>query len=340
MGVVLVLLVVRRILEAREQRISGQRYRDQFIMLLLTFAGVLVIVVVLPLGDTLRGQLLSLGGILLSAALALSSTTFLGNALAGIMHRAVPNFRVGDFIRVGDYFGRVTERGLLFTEIQTEERDLVVLPNLYVVTSPVVVIRSSGTIVSAAVSLGYDVPRCMIKRLLLEAAQESDLAEPFVQVRELADHAVVYRIAGLLTEVKQLISARSNLHAQVLDALHRGGVEIVSPSFMNTRAIPPDYRFLPAAAPVCAAASSEGKPEEIVFDKAEQAETLARARARHAQLEVEIEACLTRQSAAKTDAERQQAQAEMTRLRAEQGDLAASIQAAEQKDDAAQKSAD
>lgn len=334
LGVVLVLLVVRRILDARERRISGRRYRDQVIMLALTLVGILAVVVVLPIGDTLRGQLLSLGGILLSAALALSATTFLGNALAGMMHRAVPNFRIGDFIRVGDHFGRVTERGLLFTEIQTEDRDLTVLPNLYVVTNPVVVIRTSGTIVSAVVSLGYDVPHCTVEKLLIEAAREAELAEPFVQIRDLADHAVTYRVAGLLEEVKQLLTVRSRLHAAVLDALHRGGIEIVSPNFMNTRAIPQDRRFMPAASsaePTCSAPAGGTAPEEIVFDKAEQAESLERLRERCGELEAEIEAAAAEQAEAGSASEKNRLEERLGRLRAEQESLTASIRTEEEK---------
>ena len=46
---------------------------------------------------------------------------FIGNVMAGLMLRAVRNFRTGDFVRVEKHFGRVTERGLLHTEIQTED---------------------------------------------------------------------------------------------------------------------------------------------------------------------------------------------------------------------------
>jgi len=37
---------------------------------------------------------------------------------------------------VGDYFGRVTERGLFHVEIQTEDRDLATLPNMFLVSQP------------------------------------------------------------------------------------------------------------------------------------------------------------------------------------------------------------
>ncbi len=122
--------------------------------LLLTASAVVGVILAVPIAESAQEQLLSLLGLLLSAAVALSSTTFIGNAMAGLMLRAVRNFRPGDFLKVGDHFGRVTEQGLLATEIQTEDRDLTTLPNLYLVTQPVKVVRASGTIVSAYVSLG------------------------------------------------------------------------------------------------------------------------------------------------------------------------------------------
>jgi small-conductance mechanosensitive channel len=244
-------------------------------MLALTAIGVVVIVMALPISDAKRGQLLSLIGILISAAIALSATTFLGNAMAGVMLRSVRNFRIGDFIRCADQFGRVTERGLLHTEIQTEDRDLVTLPNLFLVTNPVTIVRSSGTVVSATVSLGYDVPRARIEGALLRAAENAGLSDPFVQVLELGDFSVVYRAAGLLTEVKQLVTARSRLRAAVMDALHGDGIEIVSPSFMNQRVLDPERMVVPDRIETPGQEAREGPaPESVVFDKADEAESL------------------------------------------------------------------
>ena len=97
--------------------------------------------------------------------------------MAGFMLRGVNNFKLGDFLRVGEQFGRVTERGFFHTEIQTENRDLTTLPNIYLVSQPVTVVRSSGTVISAEVSLGYDVPVESTKRLLAQAAVDVELAD-------------------------------------------------------------------------------------------------------------------------------------------------------------------
>jgi small conductance mechanosensitive channel len=243
-------------------------------MLMLGFTAVaaLAILLTLPISTDTRGQLLSFFGILLTASIALSSTTFLGNALAGLMLRAVRGFRIGDFVRAGEHFGRVSERGLLHVEIQTEDRELTTLPNLFLVTNPVTTLYSSGTVISARVTLGYDLPRTKVRETLLEAAEMSGLTDAFVQILELGDFSVEYRVAGILKEVKQILTARSDLRARILDSMHNKGMEIVSPTFMNTRALSRDEVVIPES-PVASLPQEPGdSPEAVVFDKAEEAE--------------------------------------------------------------------
>jgi small-conductance mechanosensitive channel len=280
----LVILLARFIINKRYQGSPARPFRRQIITLSLSLIGLLVVIVLLPVSDTLQGQLLGLIGILLSAAIALSSTTFVGNVMAGMMLRAVRSFRPGDFIEVGDHFGRVSEQGLLHIEIQTEESDLTTMPNLYLVTNPVKVIRSSGTIIYGDVSLGYDIPHTRVEHLLLEAAADAELSDPFVQIRELGNFSVSYRVSGMLSAVKHLITARSRLRERMLDRLHQGGIEVVSPTFMNTRALADAKRLIPEpASRVQAAPAATEKPalEDIVFDKAEEAASLEKLRELH-----------------------------------------------------------
>ena len=269
-GVVIVLALSNTLLKRSWRDNPDAQFRFQLIMLALTFAGMLAIIVALPINDAVRGQLLSLIGILLSAAIALSSTTFIGNVMAGIMLKVVKNARPGDFITVADLTGRITEMDLLHTEIQTEFRDLVTVPNLYMVTQPLQVVRASGTIITAEVSLGYDVAHTRAEDVLCGAATKAGLKDGFVQVRELGDFSVTYRVAGLLEEVQSLISARSALRASMLDALHLAGIEIVSPNFMNTRALGKDVSFIPVPSRK-APQAAKTQAEDLAFDKAEQA---------------------------------------------------------------------
>jgi small conductance mechanosensitive channel len=253
-----------------------QRSPRRIAMGVIVLLGCMLILLAIPIDDGVRSQLIGLLGLLLSVAIALASTTFVSNAMAGFMLRAVRSFRPGDFIQIGEQFGRVTERGLFHVEIQTEDRDLTTLPNLYLVSHPVKVIRYSGTVVSATVSLGYDIPYQQVVSLLIEAATNADLQNPFVQVTDLGDFSVTYRTAGILTEVKQLLTARSNLRAKILTTLHSAGVEIVSPNFMTQRQLREQERVLPPDASSPSIDELDPVPEERIFDKAEQAEELER----------------------------------------------------------------
>lgn len=260
---------------------SEARLPRQLLLAGITLVGALLVVLALPISDALRGQILSLLGVMLTAVIGLSSTTFVANAMAGIMLRVVGQFRPGDFIRLNDKFGRVTERGLFHVEIQTEDRDLTTFPNLLLITHPLTVVHHSGTIVSAQVSLGYDIPRTTIETALCTAAEQAGLTDPFVQVVSLQDFSVLYRVAGSLTEVKHLLTVRSNLRKAVMDVLHGEGLEIASPTLMNQRRLPDEQRIAPPAIRVTdehAPTVDPNAPEAKVFDRAEMAEAVAQAR--------------------------------------------------------------
>lgn len=290
-GVVLVLGFLNRHFSRRWSDNPDLQFRYQLIMLALTLAGGLAILISLPIDDSLRGQLLSLIGILLSAAIALSATTFIGNILAGIMLKVVRSARPGDFITIGELTGRVTEMDLLHTQVQTEFRDLVTVPNLFMVTQPLHVVRASGTIIHTQVSLGYDVHHERASEALLEAANASGLKDAFVQVRDLGDFSITYRVAGLLEDVQSLITARSDLRRQVLDGLHGAGIEIVSPSFMNTRPLGERERFLPQRYRGNGPGPREqARAEDVAFDVAEEAASIEDLRAALGEVEKELKA--------------------------------------------------
>jgi hypothetical protein len=179
---------------------------------------------------------------------------------------------------------------LLHTRVQTEFRDLVTVPNLFMVTQPLHVVRASGTIIHTEISLGYDVHHEQVREALLAAAGNAGLKDAFVHVRSLGDFAVNYRVAGLLEDVQSLISTRSRLCTAVLDAMHAAGIEIVSPNFMNTRALSAEQRFIAQAAPRRKAEDAEAtKAEDVAFDVATEAASVEELRKTLERLEAELD---------------------------------------------------
>ncbi|MDK2971927.1 MAG: hypothetical protein PWP23_1682 [Candidatus Sumerlaeota bacterium] len=288
-GVLLVLLFAYWFLLGRHSSLGNERkFPRQLLVLGLSLVGIVLIAAALPVSEGTRNQIIALIGVLISGVIAFSSTTITANMMAGMMLRTTRPFRVGDFIRVDEHFGRVVERGLLDTEIQTEQRELISFPNTFLISHPVSVVRSSGAIVSGTLSLGYEIPHALVEKHLITAAREAGLDEPFVQIVELGNFAITYRVNGLLVEVSSLLSTRSKLNRRILDTLHANGVEIVSPTFMNQRRLDESARFIPPVAREEAAPETTS-PEQIVFDKAEQAEKREAARQKVQQELAELE---------------------------------------------------
>ena len=119
--------------------------------------------------------------------------------------------------------------------------------------------------------MGYDIHHSQAEAFLVKAAEKCGLEESYVHILDLGNFSVTYRISGILTEVKRLITARSNLYQKILDTLHEQNIEIMSPSIMNQRRIADDSIVIPKKS---LKVTSEEKinAEEIAFDKAEAAE--------------------------------------------------------------------
>lgn len=275
-GTVMIIAVRWILLRRAQELISEQRLPRQIVVFVIVLVLLIAVALTLPVSESSRNQLLALIGVLVSGVIAFSSTTIVSNLMSGLVIRFNKPFRTGDFIRCNDYFGRVSEKGLLDTEIQTEQRDLIHIANSYLVNNPVSVIRSSGTLITANISIGYDVHHTKVTDSLTKAALEAGLEEGYVQVSELGDFSVSYRVAGLLKEVKSVLTARSNLHKAILDTLHNSDIEIMSPNFVAQRPTEATQKFIakvPTNVPRKTRASVEDDDaqEAIAFDKAELA---------------------------------------------------------------------
>jgi len=268
------LLIAQYVLITRQPDMGNEaRLPRQLVLFVLTLMSLIVLVVLAPLPESTRNQILGLIGLMVSAVIALSSTAFVTNFMAAIMLRVTKPFVVGDFITVGEHFGKVAERGLFDTEIQTESGELIAIPNATFISSAVKVITKDGTIISTTLSLGYEINHGRIEDLLIKAAKTTGLTDPYVHVVELGDFSVTYRVNGFLTEAKTLLTCRSNLNAAVLDTLHDAGIEIMSPTYARHMQQPVDRAQIPRASSK-KPSSESSTVEDIAFSKANQAEAL------------------------------------------------------------------
>ena len=239
----IVVLVVRHKLRKGRSvpQLDDQRLLRRTVLSLVGLMGVSLSLATLDM----EHHFLAVVGIIISGGLALASTPLLSNVMAGAMLLFEETYRPGDILEFDDTAGRVTQVRLLYTELQTEDRDLMRVPSFHIVSRPVKVVHIEGTIISCTVSLGYDVSRAEVERVLEMAALAAELRDPRVQITELGDYSVTYRIAGVLEEVNAMVTARSNLRKMVVDMLHGAGIEVVSPVYQNQRRLPEEATVIP-----------------------------------------------------------------------------------------------
>ncbi|MGX1024501.1 mechanosensitive ion channel family protein [Psychroflexus sp. MBR-150] len=243
------------------------------ISLFIVLVSTLSFILVLPIDKALKGQILGFLGIIISAGIALSSTTLLGNIIAGIMNNSMNRFRNGDLIKIGDFQGRVIEKSIFHTEIQLEDSNFITIPNLYIASYPVKLTRKTNTVISTSVSLGYDISREKVEKTLKNAANETGLSDPYMYITNLGDYSVAYKIHGFLEDSSKYFSTTSLLNAKVIDKLHAENIEIVSPTFMNQRRID-NVEFIPKQIASKTKAVNEKPPEDLIFDEAIKSEKL------------------------------------------------------------------
>jgi small-conductance mechanosensitive channel len=289
---VLVILAGRFILKKVTTDTRIYPYHRQLLTFMVSLLALFIAIALLPINHELRTQILSVLGILLSGVIALSSTTLVGNAMAGIMLRLMHGFRSGDFIQFEGKIGRITDFGIFHTEMQLITRDLVTIPNIQLAGKCVEVTRRAGSFINTAVSIGYDVSHDMVEKALKQAAESCELTEPFVLIEDLGDYSIRYRIHGLLEETSERLSRTSALNAAVLDVLHEQDIEIMSPQIVDRREYGIDHRFMPETAVKESEKGTEKADdgiEELAFDKAEEAASIEQLHAQEEKIRLEIQ---------------------------------------------------
>ncbi len=199
--------------------------------------------------------------VLLGLMISLGSSSVVGQGASGLILMYSRSVRRGEYVRIGEQEGTVTEVGLFMTKIRTGLGEEVCLPNAMILGSPTKnysrAVQGEGYIVDTTVSIGYDTPWRQVDAMLIEAARRTDgiLTTPRPQVFQtsLSDFYPVYRL------VCQAVPEMPRVRAEVLDALHGNiqdvfnehGVQIMSPHYMmdpaTNKVVPPDQWFTPPA---------------------------------------------------------------------------------------------
>jgi small-conductance mechanosensitive channel len=191
--------------------------------------------------QTLAGTMVTLFTVFIGLVVSFAATGSIGNALSGLVIMSWRPYKDGDRVEIaGGTYGDVVEVDVMFTKVRTIKDEIVHVPNSQILGSKIVNYSAlPKVIVHQQVTLGYDVSRTIVEKLLLQAAQGSVglLAEPkpFVLVRELDNNYIVYEINAYTDKPNQLVAIYSKLMENILDRFDEAGVEILSPQHVALR---------------------------------------------------------------------------------------------------------
>lgn len=184
--------------------------------------------------------------ILLGLMASIGSNSVVSNILAGIFVIYRRSTKIGDRIMIGEHIGEVTAIKLTETHVKSLKNELISIPNAQFLNSEVVNFSQHtdgrGLLLHTEVGIGYDEPQQKIEKLLIEAARQTHgikkSPEPFVLRTALGDFAVTYEINGYSTRGDQAQRILSGLRSNILDVLHREGVQIMSPHYEGDPELP------------------------------------------------------------------------------------------------------
>jgi small-conductance mechanosensitive channel len=190
---------------------------------------------------------------------SLGSTSAVANLIAGyiLIYRRV--YHVGDVVKIGDVFGRVTQMRLQVTHLRTIKNEEIIVPNSTIVGTDVMnyssLAASEGLILHTTVGIGYDTPWQQVEAMLLEAAARTPGVKtepkPFVLQLELGDFAVTHQINVYCDTARTMTATRAALHRNILDVFNEYGIQIMTPAYEGDteqpKIVPPD-KWYPAPA--------------------------------------------------------------------------------------------
>jgi len=173
----------------------------------------------------------------------------LGNAFAGLAIQMEKPFRVGHWVSVGQFEGRVAEITWRATKLRTKSGNFVVVPNNIVSKEAIVNFSepAAPTRLQVEVGAGYQIPPGAVKAALDEALEHCPRVlktpAPDVVLLDFAASAITYRVRFWVDDFERDERARDEVRTAIYYAFQRRNIEIPWPIQVEYQ------RELPASEP-------------------------------------------------------------------------------------------
>lgn len=159
----------------------------------------------------------------------------LGNAFAGLALQTEKPFKMGQWVKIGGYEGRVEELTWRATKLRTRQSTFLIVPNNQVSGNAIENFSEPirPTRIHLEVGVTYTKPPSEVKRAFLAAIQQAPLVlttpEPDVLLHEFDDSSIVYQARFWIDDCGLSDEALDQVRTALWYELSRRGIEIPYP---------------------------------------------------------------------------------------------------------------
>jgi len=211
--------------------------------------------------------------VLVGLMISLGASNLVGQAASGLILTYGRVYRKGEYVRLAEQEGTVTEMGMFATRIRTGLGEELTISNTSILAGTTKnysrAVKGAGYVVDTTVTIGYDTPWRQVHAMLVDAALRTEgiLTDPPPQVFQtaLSDWYPVYRLVcqAVPEEPRPRALVLSALHANIQDVFNTFGVQIMSPQYIADPAHPktvPPHAWTPAPAAGSTATTHHSPP--------------------------------------------------------------------------------
>ncbi|MDO4880305.1 MAG: mechanosensitive ion channel [Capnocytophaga sp.] len=181
--------------------------------------------------------------VFLGLLISLGSSSTISNAIAGILITYMRPFKENDWIKTGNITGLVVRRNSLVTRLKTINNEEVTVPNSAILTGSTInyssIGKMQGLVITAQVSVSYDVDYEKVTDLLIEAAVSTkgicNKVKPYVFQISLNEINATYEINAVTDDPQNMYYIKSDLIKNIQHTFRQRNVRLSSIKYIEIR---------------------------------------------------------------------------------------------------------
>lgn len=177
--------------------------------------------------------------VLIGIMVSIGGSGVIGQAASGLIMIYSRVLREGEYVKIDDIEGLVTNVGIFSTKIRTSVGEEVNVPNSLIGSSKTInssrLAEGQGLVVHTTVTIGYNTPWRQVHAMLMQAAERTNglraEPKPLISQTALSDFYVEYKLSAQVERPEIRRITLTALHANIQDAFNEFGVQIMSPHY-------------------------------------------------------------------------------------------------------------